>query len=74
MHLTPKEAERLRCVSYQRQLEAGMKDPGCAGLTADRLGDSDKWIPPVKERVGSDITITGVDMVDRTPKIDHVTG
>ncbi|KAJ4288608.1 hypothetical protein N0V90_011845 [Kalmusia sp. IMI 367209] len=50
LHLTPKEAERLRNVSYQRQLEAGMKRPGSAGLTLDRLGDSDEWIPPGKER------------------------
>lgn len=43
LRLTPAEAERLRNVSYQRQLEAGFKNPGRAGLTADRLGDSDKW-------------------------------
>ncbi|CAJ2501359.1 Uu.00g042120.m01.CDS01 [Anthostomella pinea] len=46
LHLTPVEAERLRRVSYQRQLEAGMRQPGSAGLTADRLGDSEKWMPP----------------------------
>lgn len=45
LHLTPKEAQRLRQVSYQRQLEAGMKNAGSAGLTADRLGDADKWVP-----------------------------
>lgn len=43
LHLTPAEAERLRNVSYQRQLEAGFKDPGRAGLTADRIGDAPKW-------------------------------
>lgn len=32
LHLTPKESERLRRVSYQRQLEAGFKNPGHAGL------------------------------------------
>lgn len=32
LHLTPKESERLRQVSYQRQLEAGFKNPGHAGL------------------------------------------
>jgi hypothetical protein len=25
-----------------------MRDPGSAGLTADRLGDTDKWIPSEK--------------------------
>ncbi|KAI0536546.1 hypothetical protein GGR58DRAFT_514429 [Xylaria digitata] len=45
LRLTPAEHERLRNVSYQRQLEAGMKNPGRAGLTADRLGDAAKWAP-----------------------------
>ncbi|OAQ65096.1 microtubule associated protein [Pochonia chlamydosporia 170] len=45
LHLTPAEAERLRNVSYQRQLEAGFKSPGRAGLTADRLGDCARWNP-----------------------------
>ncbi|USP80339.1 uncharacterized protein yc1106_07613 [Curvularia clavata] len=45
LRLTPKEAERLRQVSYQRQLEAGMRNPGSAGLTADRLGDAQRWSP-----------------------------
>lgn len=39
LHLTSGETHRLRTVSYQRQLEAGMKHPGNAGLTSDRLGD-----------------------------------
>lgn len=43
LRLTPRETERLREVSYQRQLEAGMRRPGSAGLTADRLGDAEKW-------------------------------
>lgn len=51
LHLTPKEAQRLRQVSYQRQLEAGMHNPGSAGLTADRLGDADKWTPGIQKRV-----------------------
>ncbi|AEO69780.1 uncharacterized protein THITE_43266 [Thermothielavioides terrestris NRRL 8126] len=45
LRLTPAEADRLRNVSYQRQLEAGMKNPGRAGLTADRTGDSALWVP-----------------------------
>lgn len=44
LQLTPREAERLRQVSYTRQLEAGMHHPGSAGLTADRLGDAKPWI------------------------------
>ncbi|KAK2600202.1 hypothetical protein QQS21_005076 [Conoideocrella luteorostrata] len=46
LRLTPAEAERLRRVSYQRQVEAGMKNPGNAGLTAQRLGDAEPWSPP----------------------------
>lgn len=54
LHLTPKEAQRLRQVSYQRQLEAGMKNPGSAGLTADRLGDAEEFIPDCrKDSVGT---------------------
>jgi len=45
LHLTPAEFERLRNISYQRQIEAGMKNPGAAGLTVDRFGDSEKWEP-----------------------------
>lgn len=45
LHLTPAEAERLRKVSYERQLERGLKRPGSAGLTSDRLGDA-VWTPP----------------------------
>lgn len=40
--LTPRENERLRQVSYERQLERGMKNPGSAGLTADRFGDAER--------------------------------
>ena len=52
LHLTPAEAERLRNVSYQRQLEAGMKHPGRAGLTADRIGDSPQWVPQDQREPG----------------------
>ncbi|RFN54370.1 hypothetical protein FIE12Z_1497 [Fusarium flagelliforme] len=45
LQLTPAEFERLRKISYQRQLERGFKNPGSAGLTVDRLGDSEKWTP-----------------------------
>ncbi|KAI1640125.1 hypothetical protein F4809DRAFT_592672 [Biscogniauxia mediterranea] len=43
LHLTPAGTERLRRVSYERQLKAGMKHLGSAGLTADRLGDAEQW-------------------------------
>ncbi|KAL2272079.1 hypothetical protein VTJ83DRAFT_1450 [Remersonia thermophila] len=46
LRLTPSETERLRQISYARQLNAGMKSPGRMGLTADRLGDSPPWMPP----------------------------
>lgn len=53
LHLTPAESERLRRVSYSRQLEAGMKNPGNAGLTAQKLGDAEPWIGP-DDQSGSD--------------------
>lgn len=46
LNLTPRESQRLRKVSYERQLEAGFKNPGSAGLTVDRWGDAEKWAPP----------------------------
>lgn len=45
LNLTPKEATRLRQVSYQRQLEAGYSNAGNAGLTVQRLGDADPFVP-----------------------------
>jgi uncharacterized membrane protein len=46
LRLTPAESERLRVVSYERQLEAGFDNPGSAGLTVDRFGDASRWQPP----------------------------
>lgn len=60
LHLTPKEAQRLRQVSYQRQLEAGMRNPGSAGLTADRLGDSEKWLPEASRKQSESTIAAGV--------------
>ncbi len=51
LHLTPREAERLRRVSYQRQLEAGYKNPGNAGLTVQVVGDAEAWTPPQAQPV-----------------------
>ena len=48
LRLTPRETERLRVVSYQRQLEAGFKHPGSSGLTVDRWGDAEPWQPPIE--------------------------
>ncbi|KAI9794306.1 MAG: hypothetical protein M1833_000397 [Piccolia ochrophora] len=43
--LTPRESNRLRQVSYERQMENGFKNPGSAGLTSDRWGDAEAWRP-----------------------------
>ena len=51
--LTPAEGERLRRVSFERQLERGMRCPGSAGLTVDRVGDAERWTPPTaREKEG----------------------
>jgi Predicted membrane protein (DUF2306) len=42
LRLTPVESQRLRTVSHERQVEAGLKHPGSACLTNDRLGDAPK--------------------------------
>ncbi|KAB8256170.1 hypothetical protein BDV32DRAFT_153604 [Aspergillus pseudonomiae] len=44
LQLTPRESQRLREISYARQLEAGFEDPGRAGLTVDKFGDSEPWV------------------------------
>jgi uncharacterized membrane protein len=44
LQLTKAETERLRRVSYERQMERGWLNPGSAGLTSDRLGDEEQWI------------------------------
>ena len=46
LSLTPREAQRLRMVSYEKQLEAGMSKPGSAGLVVERFGDADDWKQP----------------------------
>ena len=45
LRLTPRETERLRQVSFEKQLERGMKRPGMAGLVVERFGDADEWKP-----------------------------
>jgi hypothetical protein len=54
LRLTPRESERLRQVSFERQQKAGLSHPGSAGLTADRLGDALPWLPVKEERALSD--------------------
>lgn len=49
--MTPKESERLRQISYEKQLEAGFANPGSAGLPLDRFGDADRWTPPKQENI-----------------------
>jgi hypothetical protein len=49
LHLTPAEGERLRKVSYDRQLERGFSHPGSSGLTSDRLGDAKRYNPSTEE-------------------------
>jgi hypothetical protein len=48
LSLTPREAQRLRSVSYERQMEAGMDNPGSAGLVIEKFGDSEEWRKPSK--------------------------
>ncbi|KAJ9607652.1 hypothetical protein H2200_007730 [Cladophialophora chaetospira] len=45
LSLTPREAQRLRMVSYERQLEAQMSNPGSAGLVVEKFGDAIPWQP-----------------------------
>jgi uncharacterized membrane protein len=51
LRLTPREAERLRMVSYQRQMERGYKNPGSAGLVVEKIGDADPWVPKTTSTV-----------------------
>ncbi|KAI4159811.1 MAG: hypothetical protein LQ342_006322 [Letrouitia transgressa] len=38
--------ERLRRISYKRQLDAGFEKPGSAGTTIQGWGDAPEWTPP----------------------------
>ncbi|RYP42102.1 hypothetical protein DL767_000467 [Monosporascus sp. MG133] len=58
IHLIGVEIYRLRQVSYQRQVAAGMRNPGRAGLTVDRFGDSEKWVPKNDAGMGSDAELS----------------
>ena len=58
LKLTPRESERLRQVSYDKQLEKGYKNPGSAGLVLERFGDADPWVPK-KSNATMDIDAKG---------------
>ncbi|KAF7563214.1 hypothetical protein G7046_g919 [Stylonectria norvegica] len=67
LRLTPVEAERLRRVSYEKQLETGMKTPGNAGTTAQRLGDARPWICPQSQAPNEQRDLSSTDLGSRTP-------
>lgn len=45
LKMTPREANRLRQISYEKQCSRSFKFPGSSGLVAERLGDADPWYP-----------------------------
>ncbi|KAM5453516.1 hypothetical protein MaudCBS49596_002719 [Microsporum audouinii] len=53
LRLTPREHERLRNVSYERQLAAKYKNPGSAGLVVQKIGDADPWHVNSKQEMGA---------------------
>lgn len=56
LSLTPREAQRLRTVSFERQLEAGFSNPGSAGLVVENFGDADAWMVPLPKSRTSEST------------------
>ena len=71
LRLTPRESERLRVVSYQRQLEAGFRHPGSSGLTVDRWGDAEPWQPPIEAGSRSDGRDAASEKQERTAGETH---
>ena len=59
LRLTPAESDRLKQISYERQLERGFKHPGGAGLSSLRFGDSNPYVP-VEQRKHSDVEELGM--------------
>ncbi|TKA80751.1 hypothetical protein B0A55_02701 [Friedmanniomyces simplex] len=49
LRMTPAESDRLRQVSYERQLARGSKRPGYAGLVAEHFGDAKPYVPLAPE-------------------------
>lgn len=64
LKLTPREAERLRQVSYERQMERGFRNPGNAGLVIEKFGDADPWVPQRKKQ--SEITAVVNEVMSAT--------
>ncbi|KAK1044231.1 hypothetical protein LTR74_018320 [Friedmanniomyces endolithicus] len=60
LRLTPAESERLRQISYERQLARGFKRPGYAGFVAERFGDAKPYTPISRSR---DLPAQGVNLV-----------
>jgi uncharacterized membrane protein len=54
--LTPGEAQRLRMISYRKQMEAGFKNPGSAGLVLEKFSDAEPWRTAIAEGVVQTIT------------------
>jgi len=52
LNLTPREGNRLRQVSYERQMERGFAHPGSAGFTAERFGDAEPYKPMIDVNQG----------------------
>jgi hypothetical protein len=52
LRLTPAESDRLKQASYERQLARGWKNPGAAGLSSQRFGDSNPFVPEHRKRFG----------------------
>ncbi|OQV04341.1 hypothetical protein CLAIMM_09237 [Cladophialophora immunda] len=52
LSMTPREAQRLRMVSYVKQLKAGMSNPGSAGLVVEKFGDAEAWKPTGEVDIG----------------------
>lgn len=48
LNLTPRESNRLWQVSCERQMERGFTHASSAGLTVDRCGDAEAWVPAVE--------------------------
>lgn len=62
--MTPAESERLRQVSYHKQLAAGTGKPGHGDLVVNRFRDDAKWSPHVGTEFGNDNHVTPGDSSD----------
>jgi hypothetical protein len=74
LHLTPREHDRLRQVSYEKQVEAGMHDPGSAGLTANRLGDANPFVPQSERKKGGPVWYTELPQSEEEHKNSKLLG